>query len=87
MDEEKNNVVTTQEIEEQVVEKKTEEKAEEGPNFPALSAQEMAVFVLVGFNIYRVGNRFDGFVVLQIGSYPFHFAFLQWIVFFIVRRL
>lgn len=42
MEEEKKNVVSTQEIEEQVVEKKSEEKGEEGPSFPALSAQDMA---------------------------------------------
>ena len=72
MEEEKKNVVSTQEIEDQVVEKKSEEKGEEGPSFPALSAQDMAVFVVSIDDICRVVKRFDGFVVLQIDSYPFH---------------
>ena len=75
MEEEKNNIVTTQEIEEQVVEKKSEEKEEEGPNFPALSAQDMAVLVFFISDVCRVVNRFDGFVVLQIDSYPFDFTY------------
>ena len=75
MEEEKNNVVTTQEIEEQVVEEKSEEKEEEVPNFPALSAQDMAVLVYFIFDMCRVVNRFDGFVVLQIDSYPFDFTY------------
>ncbi len=74
MEEEKNSIVTTQEIEEQVVEKKSEEKEEEVPDFPALSAQDMAVLVFIIFDMCRVVNRFDGFVVLQIDSYPYDFT-------------
>ena len=74
MEEEKNSIVTTQEIEEQVVEKKSEEKEEEVPDFPALSAQDMAVLVFIIFDMCRVVNRFVGFVVLQIDSYPYDFT-------------
>ena len=37
------NTVSVKEIEEKVEESKEEKKEEEAPNFPALSAQEMAV--------------------------------------------
>ena len=45
MEEEKNTTVSVLEIEEKVADKTTEEMGEEGPSFPALSAQDMAVSI------------------------------------------
>ena len=42
MEEEKKTTVSVREIEEKVADKTTEEMGEEGPSFPALSAQDMA---------------------------------------------
>ena len=46
MEVDKKNTVSVKEIEEKVEEKKVEEKKEDAPHFPALSAQDMAVFTL-----------------------------------------
>ena len=45
MVEEKKTTVSVREIEEKVTDKTTEEMGEEGPSFPALSAQDMAVSI------------------------------------------
>lgn len=45
MEEEKKTTVSVREIEEKVADKTTEEMGEEGPSFPALSAQDMTVSI------------------------------------------
>ena len=45
MEEDKKTTVSVREIEEKVADKTAEEMGEEGPNFPALSAQDMGVSI------------------------------------------
>ena len=59
------------EEEKKVEEKKVEEKKEDAPHFPALSAQDMAVFSASFSVMSRERRRFDVFAVLRIDSYPF----------------
>lgn len=71
MEVDKKNTVSVKEIEEKVEEKKVEEKKEDAPHFPALSAQDMAVFSASFSVMSRERRRFDVFAVLRIDSYPF----------------
>ena len=57
MEVDSNNTVSVKEIEEKVEESKEEKKEEEAPHFPALSAQEMAVWCW-GF-LWQLGKRGD----------------------------
>lgn len=47
METEKKNIVSTSEIEEKVEAKMEENFEEEGPNFAPLSAQDLAVFLII----------------------------------------
>ena len=78
MEVDKKNTVSVKEIEEKVEEKKVEEKKEDAPHFPALSAQDMAVFSASFSVMSRERRRFDVFAVPRIDSYPFSAFHVEW---------